>query len=189
VVDGWIGDNVILRSGRPGHEGNVYLVRASDGAVRSLFAAQLTKAMFVPSPDGSLLAWAELNTASQMNTLKVIAPDGSTYRELATFSGTLYPIIWSPQITYIAFNVYGAPKSVGDEVYIIRRDGRDLRQVLRTEAVQRLLFSPDGQYLVVASGGSDPFTVIDLATMTLHVLRLSQAQPDHAWRLVGWAAP
>ncbi len=189
VVDGWIGDNVILRSGRPGHEGTVYLVRTSDGAVRSLFASQLTKAMFVPSPDGSLLAWAEFDTTSQLNTLKVIAPDGSTYRELATFSGTLYPITWSPQITYLAFNVYGAPNTVGDEVYIIRRDGRDLRQVLRTEAVQRVLFSPDGQYLAVATGGPDTFAAIDLVTMTLHVLRLSHDQPNTTWRLVGWAAP
>ena len=188
VVDGWIGDNVILRSGRPGQEGNVYLVRASDGAVRSLFASQLTKSMFVPSPDGSLLAWAEFDTASQANTLKVIAPDGSTYRELATFQGTLYPITWSPQITYLAFNVYGAPNSVGDEVYIIRRDGRDLRQVLRSDGVQRLLFSPDGMYLIVAAPGIDPLVAIDLTTNAVHVLRLGQTEPDHTWRLVGWAA-
>jgi len=189
VVDGWIVDNVLLRSGRPGHEGSVYLVRASDGAVRSLFASQLTKAMFVPSPDGSLLAWTEFDTASQTNTLKVIAPDGSTYRELATFLGTLYPITWSPQITYLAFNVYGAPNTVGDEVYIIRRDGRDLRQVLRSEGVQRLLFSPDGMYLIVAAPGVDPFVAIDLTTNAVHVLRLGQKEPDHTWRLVGWAAP
>jgi len=188
VVDGWIGDNVILRSGRPGHAGTVYLVRASDGTVRSLFASQLTKAMFVPSPDGSLLAWAEFDTASQTNTLKVIAPDGSTYRELATFHGTLYPITWSPQISYLAFNVYGAPNSVGDEVYIIRRDGRELRQVLRTEGVLRLLYSPDGAYLIVASAGLDPLTAIDLATLQVHVLRLGQSQPDFSWRLIGWAA-
>jgi len=188
VVDGWIGDNVILRSGRPGHEGNVYLVRASDGAVRSLFASQLTKAMFVPSPDGSLLAWTEFNTASQTNTLKVIAPDGSTYRELATFQGTLYPITWSPQITYLAFNVYGAPNTVGDEVYIIRRDGRGLRQVLRSEGVQRLLFSPDGMYLIVAAPGVDPLVAIDLTTNAVHVLHLGQTEPDHTWRLIGWAA-
>jgi hypothetical protein len=74
-------------------------------------------------------------------------------------------------------------------VYLIRRDGRDLRQVLRTEAVQRVLFSPDGQYLAVATGGPDTFTAIDLASMTLHVLRLSHDQPNHTWRLVGWAAP
>jgi len=188
VVDGWIGDNVILRSGRPGHEGAVYLVRASDGAVRSLFESQLTKAMFVPSPDGSLLAWAEFDAASQANTLKVIAPDGSTYRELATFQGTLYPVVWSPAITHLALNVYGAPNAVGDEVYIIRRDGRELRQALRSEGVQRLLFSPDGAYLIVAAAGIDPLTAVDLATLRVHVLRLGQSQPDFTWRLVGWAA-
>jgi hypothetical protein len=188
VVDGWIGDNAILRSGRPGHEGAVYLVRASDGAVRSLFESQLTKAMFVPSPDGSLLAWAEFDAASQTNTLKAIAPDGSTYRELAAFQGTLYPLVWSPAITHLAFNVYGAPNAVGDEVYIIRRDGRELRQALRSEGVQRLLFSPDGAYLIVAAAGIDPLTAVDLATLRVHVLRLGQSQPDFTWRLLGWAA-
>jgi Tol biopolymer transport system component len=188
VVDGWIGDNVILRSGRPGHEGAIYLVRASDGAVRSLFESQLTKAMYVPSPDGSLLAWAEFDNASQSNTLKVIAPDGSTYRELATFQGTLYPLVWSPAITHLAFNVYGAPNAVGDEIYLIRRDGRELQQVLRSEGVQRLIFSPDGAYLVVAAAGPDPLTTVDLATLRVHVLRLGQSQPDFTWRLVGWQA-
>jgi hypothetical protein len=71
---------------------------------------------------------------------------------------------------------------------LIRRDGRELQQILRSEGVQRLLFSPDGAYLIVAAAGVDPLTAVDLATLRVHVLRLGQSQPDFTWRPLGWQA-
>ncbi len=76
----------------------------------------------------------------------------------------------------------------GGPPVLIRGEGLELRRVLRRERVQWLLFSPDVAYLIVASGGVDPLTAMDLATLRVHVLRLGQSQPDFTWRLVGWQA-
>ena len=52
VFDGWITGSVILHSGKPGTEGNVYLMDPEVGTVKPLFETLLLKTQFFPSPDG-----------------------------------------------------------------------------------------------------------------------------------------
>jgi hypothetical protein len=176
IVDGWITNNVIVRSGRPGSESNVYLLRVDDGRVKPLFDTFTTKATFYPSPDGSLLAFDEYNYDNPLHTLRVIAPDGSGLRDLATFRTTIYPLVWAPDNFTLAFTVYGeSPVNSGfvsaSTVYVMTRDGRGLMQVYSGDAISSLAFSPDGSYLLVEDGGQNRIFAVNLQTLEARLIQ------------------
>jgi Tol biopolymer transport system component len=191
IMDGWYTENIIMRSALPG-SGNVYLVRVSDGLTRSMFETSLTKALFIAAPDASLLVYDEQNGNSQSHTLKVIEPNGANAVTLANFTGgNLYPIIWSPNSQWVAFNYYsgivnGVPKA---EVYVASRDGRTLFSIYKGTTVGRLLFSPNEKYLLIeettsATGGH--LFWVNLATLETKILQAPGLSTGYDWYAPSW---
>ena len=185
-MDGWITNNLIVHSGRPGHEAKVYLLRVDDGRLKPLFDMFTTKAVYCPSPDGSLLAFDEYDHTSETHTLRIIAPDGSNLHNLASFKTTIYPVVWSPDGTSLAFAVYGTDNPSQSVVYVINRDGRGLEQVYGEAAIQSLVFSPDGQFLLVENGDQQRIFVVDLNSLKSHLLLAPGLSLTDWWREPAW---
>lgn len=192
VMDGWITGNIIVRSGKPGNEGAVYLVRITDGHVSPMFETLLTKASFVPSHNGAWIAFDDYDYSSAKHSLKVAEPDGAHAMELAGFTGgTLYPIVWSPDDRRLAFAYYteatqGVPTA---DVYIIDRDGKGLKQVYRGTTVGSMLFSPDGAYLLIGETSSATgrrLFVLNLDTLEQRILQGPGLSLDTDWDMPSW---
>ena len=192
IMDGWYTENVIMRSALPGAEGNIYLVRAANGQARPMFETLLTKAQFIASPDAGFFAYDDYDYNSQGHSVKVMEPDGANAKTMAQFTGgSIYPMIWSPDSSLIAFNYYGnlTGASPSAEVYIIHRTGKDLKSVYKGNTVGRLLFSPNGKYLLVeettsASGGH--LFLVDLATSNVSILQAPGLSTDYDWYAPSW---
>jgi Tol biopolymer transport system component len=188
-LSGWINDNVILRSGGPAEAGLVYLRRVSDGFTKPLFDTPWDKSDMVPSPDGSFLAYPDVS--GQKTLLKLLSPNGKTFRELAAFQGgSIYPIVWSPDGMQIAFTKMDSEPNNGQDVYIIGRDGRDLQQIYHAGygSINTLAFSPDGQYLLfpdMDATGQHIYTV-DLSTLETNLLRAPGLPLDWWWLAPSW---
>lgn len=192
IMDGWYTENIIMRPALPGNEGKIYLVRASDGYVRPMFDTLLTKAQFITAPDASLLAYDDYDYNSQVHVLKVMEPDGANPVTLATFTGgSLYPIVWSPDSQLIAFS-YVASFTAGEpsaEVYVVKRDGSNLSKVYKGVTVGRLLFSPNGKYLLVEETTSPTgghLFLINLATLENKMLSAPGLSTDYDWYAPSW---
>ncbi|MDO9299810.1 MAG: hypothetical protein Q7T89_00440 [Anaerolineales bacterium] len=192
IMDGWHTENIIIRSALPGREGMSYLVRASDGYARPMFETLLTKAQFTAAPDASLLVYDEYDYNSQNHVLKVMEPDGANAVTLANFTGgSLYPIVWSPNSQWIAFNYYssfanGEPSA---EVYIVSRAGKTLLSIYKGTTIGRLVFSPNGKYLLVEettsiTGGH--LFLINLATLETKILQAPGLSTDYDWYAPSW---
>src|SRR5690606_23951996 len=133
-----------------GSSGNIYLVRAENGEARPMFETLLTKAQFVASPDAGFLAYDDFDQSTNLHLLMVMEPDGANAVTIAQFTGgSMYPLIWSPDSSLLAFNYYGLTNAPTAEVYVIRRTGENLSLVYRGTTIGRLLFSPNGKYLLV----------------------------------------
>jgi WD40 repeat protein len=174
ILSGWINDNIILRSGNPVVGGLVYLRRVGDGFTKPLFDTPWTKTDMVPSSDGSFLAYPDVT--DQRTLLKLLSPDGNTFRDLATFqSGSIYPIIWSPDGKQIVFAQMISEPINGQDVYIIGRDGRNLQQVYHSAfgSIATIAFSPDGGHLLVQDDDATGrhIYVVDLSTLETNMLR------------------
>jgi Tol biopolymer transport system component len=191
IMDGWYTENIIMRSALAGSSGNIYLVRASDGHARPMFGTLLTKAQFIAAPDASLLVYDEYDYTSQNHGLKVMEPDGANAVTLANFTGgSLYPVVWSPNSRLIAFNYYslvdGMPSA---EVYVVGRDGSKLSLAYKGKTVGRLLFSPNGKYLLVEettsiTGGH--LFLVNLATLETRILQAPGLSTDYDWYAPSW---
>jgi Tol biopolymer transport system component len=192
IMDGWLVDGVILRSVLPGKEGTVYLVRAADGHVRPLFDTFLTKSALVPSPDGTRLAFDEYDSQAQEHTVRVINASGTLPLDLAAFTGgSLFPMVWSSDgaqlaFAHTAFDAGGHPTA---GVYLIGRDGLEPRQIYQGVTVGRLVFSPDGKFLLVEetrsiSGGH--LFVVNLDTLAAHILEAPGLTLDTDWYAPSW---
>ena len=190
ILSGWINDNIILRSGNPGAGGLVYLRRVSDGFTKSLFDTPWTKTDMAPSPDGSFLAYPDIT--EQRTLLKLLSPDGNTFRDLATFqSGSIYPIIWSPDGTRIAFAKITAFDPInGQDVYIIGRDGLNLQQVYHSAfgSIATIAFSPDGQHLLIQDDDATGrhIYVVNLSTLETRLLQAPGLPLDWWWLAPSW---
>ena len=146
----------------------------------------------IASPDASLLAYDEYDYNNQNHILKVMEPDGANAVSLASFvGGSIYPMVWSPDSSLIAFNYYsnsanGTPVA---EVYIVSRDGKTQSLVYKGTTVGRLLFSPNGRYLLVeettsVSGGH--LFLINLATLEQKILQAPGLTTDYDWYAPSW---
>jgi hypothetical protein len=192
VMDGWITENLILRSALPGREGTVFLARAGDGAIRPLFETLLTKAIFVPSPDGAWLAYDDYDYQSQRHALRVTEPDAAHPLDLAAFAGgTLYPIVWTRFADRLAFAHSSTdsgfnPKS---DVYVVGRDSAGLTQVYQGVTIGRLAFSPDGEFLLVEETTSPTgghLFVVNLTTLEARILQAPGLSLDTDWYAPSW---
>jgi hypothetical protein len=192
IMDGWFNENVIMRSALPGKEDMIYLVHAGDGTTRLMFDKLLTKAKIIAAPDASMLAYDDYDETSRNHILKVVEPDGVNPVMLAKFTdGNIYPIVWSPNSQWVAFNYYssftnGAPSA---EVYVAHRDGSTLFSIYKGTTVGRLAFSPNGKYLMVeettsATGGHLFF--VNLATLETRILQAPGLSTDYDWYAPSW---
>jgi Tol biopolymer transport system component len=163
-----------------------------DGSVTPLFETPLAKSdLVVPSPDGYFLAYTE--AVEERLALNLLAPDGSTARELAAFRNTsIYPIVWSPDGTRLAFVALtnASDPASGQEVMIIGSDGRELQNVYHssTASINGLSFSPDGKYLLLQdddAAGRHIF-VVDLSTLQHHQLQVPNLPLDWWWLAPSW---
>lgn len=188
-LSGWINNNIILRSGKPGAGGLVYLRRVSDGFTKPLFDTPWDKSDMVPFPDGSYLAYPERTNGKTM--LKLLTPDGNTFRELASFpGGSIYPIVWSPDGTQIAFSKMDATPENGQDVYVIGRDGRNLLHVYHSNfaSINTLAFAPDGNYLLLpdADATGQHIYVVNLSTLETNLLQAPGLPLDWWWLAPSW---
>jgi dipeptidyl aminopeptidase/acylaminoacyl peptidase len=190
IMDGWYADNIIMRPVLPGSAGSIYLIRAGDGTARPLFASALTKAQFIASPDASLFVYDDYDRNTQRHILRSIQPDGANPMTLAEFTGgSLYPIVWSPDGNFIAFNYSSAGVAPVAEVYVVSRAGDKISVVYQGATVGRLIFSPNGKYLLVEettsiSGGH--LFIIDLATLEKKILQAPGLSTDYDWYAPSW---
>jgi WD40 repeat protein len=177
VLDGWISNQIILR----GRNEMVYLMRASDGKVQPLFDTPLAKSVFVPSPDGYFLAY--LDVIEPRAALKLITPDGNTTRDLTAFEqASLYPIVWSPDGTQLAFVKTTNDLAAGQDLYTIQSDGKNLQQVYHSNAggITDVKYSPDGRFLLIPDDDATGrhLFVVDLSTMEAHLIQLPNIPLD-----------
>jgi hypothetical protein len=189
IMDGWYTGNIIMRSAL---SGTLYLVRAENGQARPMFDAPIIKSHFVASPDAGFLAFDDYDPNLQTHALKVMEPDGANPVTVVQFTGgSIYPILWSPDGGLIAFNYYGglAGGEPAAEVYVVRRSGDGLSLVYKGSTVGRLLFSPNGQFLLVEettsiSGGH--LFLINLATLEQRILQAPGLSTDFDWYAPSW---
>jgi hypothetical protein len=190
IMDGWYKENIIMRSAMS--VGGLYLVRASDGTVQPMLDLSLTKQPFIAAPDASLFAYDDYDPSAQKHALKVITPEGANPVTLASFTGgSIYPVVWSPDSALIAFNYYSASASgaPGAEVYVVSRDGGKISSMYKGTTVGRLVFSPNGKYLLVEettsiSGGH--LFIINLATLEQKMLQAPGLSTDYDWYAPSW---
>ncbi len=186
VMDAWLGENVVLRSGKPGQMGTLYLMRVGDGYVKPLFDDLLTKAPFNELPDGTLLATVDYDYNSQKQVVRIISPDGRTLRDLAVFAGgSVLSLTWSPDGAQLAFIHLTDSAS---SIYVIDADGRNLRQVYMSNTDVHFVFSPDAQYLLVQAidGTGEHLYIIDLETLEPYLIQVPGVALNEAWMHPSW---
>ncbi len=192
IMDGWITGNVIVRSGKFDTDETIYLVRVVDLHTQPMFKTQLTKAVLIPSHDGTLIAYDDFDLSTLEHSLKVAEPDGANAVELASFaSGSLYPIVWSPDNKQVAFVHYTeiTQGSQSADVYVIGRDGKVLKQVYQGQTVGSLLFSPDGRYLLInetASSTGGRLFVVNIDTLAQRLIQSPGLNLDSDWFMPSW---
>ena len=186
-ADGWIGDALIVHSGRPGHAAQVYLLRADDGRVTALFdSVATTKVSYSPSPDGSRLAFDEYDENSQSDSLRIMAPDGAGLRVLASFKGSISSVSWSPDGTRLVFVVLGNGNPPQADVYVINQAGGGLEQAYAGASISSLTFSPDGKFLLLDSLEQDRILVVDLTNLTTRLIQAPGLNLSDFWREPAW---
>jgi Tol biopolymer transport system component len=156
-------------------------VRAEDGMVKPSFDTPWAKSDFVPSPDGYFLAYMDAN--DERAVLRLLTPNGNTTRDLATYEkASLYPIVWSPDGTQLAFTKMTDDLAIGQDVYLIGSDGGNLRQVYHSSAssINNIIFSPDGNYLLLQDDDATGrhLFVVDLTTMEKYMLQIPNLPLD-----------
>lgn len=182
VMDAWLGESVVLRGGT----GTVYLMRVGDGLARPLFETSLTKAPFIESPDGTLLAYVDYDSNNHKQVVRIITPDGKTLRDLATFaSGSVLELKWSPDGAQLGFIHYTESAST---VYVIDSDGRNLRQVYMSATDTHFIFSPDGKYLLIQTvdGTGEHLYSIHLETFKPNLVQAPDIPLNESWMLPTW---
>jgi hypothetical protein len=186
VMDSWLGENVVLRSGKPGQNGTIYLVRPEDGRVQPLFETLLTKSPFIESPDGTLLATVDYDYTSEKQLVKILTPDGKTFRELASFAhGSIQELTWSADGKQLAFAHF---TDAASSVYVIDSDGRNMRQVYTSATNVHFVFSPDGEYLLVETidGTGEHLYSIDLSSLEALLVQVPGVALNEAWMYPAW---
>jgi len=186
VMNGWLDHGVILS----GKDNMVYLVNADDGSSKPLFDKPWVKSLLFPSPDGSALAYTD--STEYKTVLKLISPQSNKLIDLATFqsNSSIYPILWSSDGMQIAFGKETSDLNIGQDIYIIGRDGRNFQQVYHSSfaTITDFSFSPDGKYMLLSdhdATGQHLF-MIDLATLGTHILQIPGLSLDWWWMYPSW---
>ena len=97
------------------------------------------------SPDGNLIVF-DISDA-----IFTVSLDGSTFRQLTDQPNDSYPV-WSPDGEYIAFQSIRDNSDHRYDIYVMRKDGTDIRRLTSSPAHDRRPFwSPDGERIIFES--------------------------------------
>lgn len=177
-LDGWVKNNVMLRSALTQ---KVFLINL-DTSVQEFFQHQI-----VSSPNGDFFVFDDVDATTNTHTIKMFA-ENSELKNITQFNnGLIYPIVISPDNNTIAFNYYGADNQ--GEVYIVSKTGENLTSVYKGTTIGRLLFSPNGKYLLIeettsTSGGH--LFLINLTTLEQKILQAPNLSTDYDWYAPSW---
>ena len=178
VMDGWVKNNVMMRSALT----QIIFFVNTNGDVQEKFNKQI-----FTSPNAEYFVYDDFDSNTNMHTLKITS-DFVNISSLTQFSNsTFYPITWSPDTDWIAFNIYNANNQA--EVYVVNTAGENLTRVYQGTTIGRLLFSPNGKYLLVEettsiSGGH--LFLINLATLEQKILQAPGLSTDYDWYAPSW---
>jgi Tol biopolymer transport system component len=156
------------RLGDQGGEG-VFVVSTSGSSAEMLEPGAWSPAW---SPDGRSVAMMEDGALYESGSLVLVSGDPPQKRTLATHGGG--PIHWSPDGSWIAFEVPGADVLDLGELWIVRPDGSGQRRLTdMSDRGRSAAWSPDGRSLAWSTfapqGDGDPksdIIVFDVATGT-----------------------
>lgn len=139
---------VIGPAGRPGEAMPLWLWPAHGGAPHRLGDVWAQEAAW--SPAGNLIAFA------RGYGLFTVKPDGSSLRQIGSFSSVPHSLVWSPDAKTLRFTQTNSNKGT-DEILQVSPDGRDLRESFANQK-QRLHEASgswtSGYFLFTA--GADP---------------------------------
>jgi Tol biopolymer transport system component len=177
VMDGWAKESVLIRSALTQ---KIFFVNIN-GDVQEKFNKQV-----IASPNGEYFVYDDFDSNTNMHTLK-LTTDFVNHTSLTQFPSGFYPIAWSPDNDLIAFNIYNANNQA--EVYVISNTGQNLKLIYQGTTIGRLLFSPNGKYLLVEkttsiSGGH--LFLINLATLEQKMLQAPGLSTDYDWYAPSW---
>ena len=169
--------------GEPGFHTDIWTMRADGTGAR-----QLTSGAFdvepVFSPDGRQIAFGRITgvdaQGGQLEAIYVINTDGTHLREVVPPLANLEHPDWSPDGTWISFDI--APEAPNAAVMVVHPDGTGLR-VVRSSDNQFSLFkpvwSPDGRKFLVGchdvQAQIDKLCVMNADGRNLHIV---VATPD-----------
>jgi len=142
---GWLENGYLYAFGNPSGA-KLYLANPENGQSKE-FPVDFPpgKSQFLPSPDGKSIALVESSDSG--HTVKIFNAGGKFVRQLASFQNisiTLHS--WSADSKKLAFNGAG---DTTDTVFIVGVDGSDFRQIYTGRTIGQVIFSPDGQYVVI----------------------------------------
>ena len=177
-MDGWVNDNVIMRSALTQ---KIFFVN-TNGDVQEKFNKQI-----IASPNGEHFVYDDFDSNTNMHTLKITSDFVNSNSLNQSPNSIFYPIVWSPDNDLIAFNIYNANNQA--EVYIISKTGENLTMVYQGTTIGRLLFSPNGKYLLVEettsiSGGH--LFLTNLTTYENKILQAPNLSTDYDWYAPSW---
>ncbi len=141
--------------------------------------------MFYPAPNGKMIVTVERTSGDALLRLDAAGENPLT---LASFqNASIGAWVWSPDSRWIAFSVYDN----GSQVYVIRADGSDLRQVYSGGDVTNLVFSPDGNRLLIeaAQDGLFHLYISALDGGNALILQAPGLRLDEDWMGVSWRYP
>ena len=152
------GKTIVYAKDQGGNEQHdLYVIDTESGAVSQL--TNTPKAQEIPaefSPDNQWLIMFS-NRDGQMNLYK-LRPDGTEVTALTHFAN---PVTggggWSPDGEWLAFGVNETSELKNRDVYIVRKDGTDLRRVLQVKigSIETpVKWLPDGKRLAITSDSS-----------------------------------
>jgi Tol biopolymer transport system component len=136
------------------------------------------------SPSGRRLVYVE-GRGIDFFRLVTVRPDGSDLRVLHTTRVLFETPVWSPNAQRIAFTWYRWSNRLSNwtaDIYVIRRDGTDLRRITRTRRSERGLDWSSLNRLVFVKG-RDLFTMRPNGTALRQLTNnphIGEGQPDWA---------
>ena len=159
---------------------SIWLMR-SDGSEKQNLTPGEEATMPSWSPDGSQILHVRFKTSHFVGELYVMDRDGSNPRRIEIDMNPARPE-FSPDGAWIAFSAHPARLPEKENIYIIRPDGSDMRQ-LTTEGGFSPSWSPDGKKIVYARDwwdrrGSPGYGVLWI----LDVETLEESQLTYPWR-------
>lgn len=142
----------------------------------------------VPSPDGR--TWAATQVQDNRTTL-LLGPAGRLGSETAGFTrSTIWPLAWAGDSSRLAFSAYSGQGTVfAADLYTVRSDGSELRQLYRSQNIYAFDWSPDHQRLIVEADEGSGFQRLFLVSLDGEDAKMIQAPGlplDSSWVGPSW---